>query len=503
MVQARRTSDGVTHKAYSRGFPVGFKAVEKDSKVEKFFLHNHLRFTILHSYDAASDTSRIVGFEVEPFSVKHKTDWSGGGSLPMLDTCNPGRVDFVTHEMWPQAVEEGAEVVFSYDVRFVSSDVRWVNRWDLYLHMYDDDIHWFSIVNSMLIVLFLSAMVAVILLRALARDISKYNQLDAEMSAEESGWKLVHGDVFRPPPGASLLATHVGTGVQIFSMVVATMVFALCGFLSPANRGALMTAMLVMFVFMGALGGYQAAALYKAMQGEEWKAMTLRTAMLFPGVAFLGFFLLNLLAWHQGSSIAVPFGTLFALCVLWFGISVPLVFVGSHFGYRQPPRDNPVRTNKIPRQVPEQPWYLHPAVVCAIGGILPFGAIFIELFFILTSFWMQQFYYLFGFLALVFVILIITCAEIAIVLVYFQLCSEDYNWWWRAFFTSGASAAYLLLYSVFYFFTKLPITKAVPALMYLMYMAVTAYGFFCLTGAIGFYACYAFVHTIYGSVKID
>ena len=35
-----------------------------------------------------------------------------------------------------------------------------------------------------------------------------------------------------------------------------------------------------------------------------------------------------------------------------------------------------------------------------------------------------QFYYLFGFLALVFLILIITCAEITIVLCYFQLCSE-------------------------------------------------------------------------------
>eukprot|EP00955_Chlamydomonas_euryale_P108863 365885-Chlamydomonas_euryale.AAC.14 len=57
---------------------------------------------------------------------------------------------------------------------------------------------------------------------------------------------------------------------------------------------------------------------------------------------------------------------------------------------------NPELAAQIPRQVPEQPWYLHPAVVCAIGGILPFGAIFIELFFILTSFWMQQFYYLFG-----------------------------------------------------------------------------------------------------------
>ena len=59
---------------------------------------------------------------------------------------------------------------------------------------------------------------------------------------------------------------------------------------------------------------------------------------------------------------------------------------------------------------------MHPAFSVLIGGILPFGAVFIELFFILTSMWLHQFYYLFGFLCLVFVILIITCAEITIVL---------------------------------------------------------------------------------------
>ena len=76
---------------------------------------------------------------------------------------------------------------------------------------------------------------------------------------------------------------------------------------------------------------------------------------------------------------------------------------------------------------------MHPAFSVLIGGILPFGAVFIELFFILTSMWLHQFYYLFGFLCLVFVILIITCAEITIVLCYFQLCSEDYHWWCAPF----------------------------------------------------------------------
>lgn len=33
---------------------------------------------------------------------------------------------------------------------------------------------------------------------------------------------------------------------------------------------------------------------------------------------------------------------------------------------------------------------MHPLLTIAMGGILPFGAVFIELFFILTSMWMQQ-----------------------------------------------------------------------------------------------------------------
>ena len=66
-------------------------------------------------------------------------------------------------------------------------------------------------------------------------------------------------------------------------MLLITMIFALLGFLSPANRGGLMTAMVMMFVFMGLMAGYCAARLYKQFRGEEWKAMTLRTALLFPG----------------------------------------------------------------------------------------------------------------------------------------------------------------------------------------------------------------------------
>lgn len=76
----------------------------------------------------------------------------------------------------------------------------------------------------------------------------------------------MHGDVFRAPANGALLSVYVGTGAQLLGMALVTMVFAVLGFLSPANRGGLMTAMLLLFVFMGIFGGYSAGRLYKTFK---------------------------------------------------------------------------------------------------------------------------------------------------------------------------------------------------------------------------------------------
>ncbi|KAJ3693342.1 hypothetical protein LUZ60_008822 [Juncus effusus] len=490
---------------YQHGFHVGVKGQYSGSKDEKYFIHNHLSFLVKYHRDEEKDLARIVGFEVKPFSVKHDYEGEWAGNKTKLSTCNPHAKHLVANSDSPQEVDTGKEIIFSYDVAFKESEVKWASRWDTYLLMTDDQIHWFSIVNSLMIVLFLSGMVAMIMLRTLYRDISKYNQLETQEEAqEETGWKLVHGDVFRPPANADWLCVYAGTGVQFFGMLLVTMIFAVLGFLSPSNRGGLMTAMLLLWVFMGLFAGYSSSRLHKTFKSaSDWKSVALKTSFTFPGVAFGIFFVLNCLVWGEKSSGAVPFTTMFALIFLWFGISVPLVFIGSYLGFKKPAFEDPVKTNKIPRQIPEQAWYMNPVFSILIGGILPFGAVFIELFFILTSIWLNQFYYIFGFLFLVFIILIVTCAEISIVLCYFQLCSEDYLWWWRAYLTSGSSALYLFLYATFYFFTKLEITRVVSGVMYFGYMLIASYAFFVLTGTIGFYACFVFTRLIYSSVKID
>ncbi|XP_046853057.1 transmembrane 9 superfamily member 2-like [Xenia sp. Carnegie-2017] len=484
------------------GFPVGCyvdsDGNQKDacvirpktySEKDTYYLFNHVAIKIkYHSGEGEDwDGARLLSATLWPNSCKKG-----------CDGC-PEALGIKSKQSDPLTIS------YTYQVEFERDDtIKWASRWDYILQSIPHtSIQWFSIMNSLVIVLFLSGMVAMIMLRTLHKDIARYNQLESSDDAqEEFGWKLVHGDVFRPPGKGMLLSVMLGTGTQVVTMTSITLVFACLGFLSPANRGALMTTVLVLFVCLGGPAGYVAARIYKLFGGERWKTNVLLTSFLFPGIIFGIFFLLNLVLWAEQSSAAIPFGTLLALLTLWFGISVPLVFVGAYFGFRKQVIDLPVRTNQIPRQIPEQSFYSRAVPGIIMGGVLPFGCIFIQLFFVLNSIWSHQIYYMFGFLFIVSVILIITVSETCVLLCYFHLCSEDYHWWWRSYLTGACTAIYLFIYS-FYYFHKLTIVGTTSTVLYYGYTSIMVILFFLYTGTIGFFACFFFVRKIYSSVKVD
>ncbi|XP_037531681.1 transmembrane 9 superfamily member 2 isoform X2 [Nematolebias whitei] len=487
------------------GFPIGCLVAAdgraKDAcvinsefnKRSTFYVFNHVDIKITYHSGTSEGWSgaRLVAATLEPRSIKHNDEKN--------PTCGGGPMEV------PAEFSDDVKITYTYAVTFEENNtIKWASRWDYILvSMPHTNIQWFSIMNSLVIVLFLSGMVAMIMLRTLHKDIARYNQVDQEDAQEESGWKQVHGDVFRPPRKGMLLSVFLGQGTQIFIMTFITLFLACLGFLSPANRGALMTCSVVLWVLLGTPAGYVSARLYKTFGGEKWKTNVLLTALLCPGIVFADFFLMNLILWVEGSSAAIPFGTLVAILAMWFGISVPLTFVGAYFGFKKPAIEQPVRTNQIPRQIPEQSFFTKPIPGIVMGGILPFGCIFIQLFFILNSIWSHQMYYMFGFLFLVFIILLITCSEATILLCYFHLCAEDYHWWWRSFLTSGFTAVYLFIYAVHYFFSKLQIIGAASTILYFGYTMIMVLIFFLFTGTIGFFACFWFVNKIYSVVKVD
>lgn len=397
---------GEKQKHYAGGFPVGF--IASDTKMPYVF--NHVNIIIdYHQRDPAVDTYRVVGFSVEPMSIEHEFqgdyEWDGVSAEGMnkpLSTCSAGTHMERTMIRKNQVVKPDTKILYTYDVTWKESPVAWSSRWDVYLsedHLVPAQVHWYSITNSILVVLFLSLLVISILVRNLKRDIAAYNALAAladdekDDDMDESGWKLVHADVFRPPQNFPMLyCVFIGSGVQMGITVLLSILFSAVGFLSPARRGSLMNAILAFYVLTGIFAGFVSSKLYKSFKGRMWQLCTVFTATLFPGIAFCLFLFFNVILAFMHSSASAPFLDVIILAAMWCCVSIPLVFLGAYFGYKQESIEFPTVTSTIARAIPPPQPLLHPMVGMIAAGIVPFAAAYVELFFIMTSLWMDQFY---------------------------------------------------------------------------------------------------------------
>ncbi|KAG6022449.1 hypothetical protein E4U40_004599 [Claviceps sp. LM458 group G5] len=447
------------------------------------------------------------------------------------------------------ATKGSINIPYTYAVYFrEDNSIEWARRWDLYFVNQEEGsrIHWLAIINSLIICGLLTSIVMIILAKTIRSDIKGYKDSlaedgksrlwrkqrsgmrlpkekpglleqgddvhNADISSDDenledvTGWKLLHADVFRTPRFGNLLAPLVGSGMQLMFMAVGLVLLSALGVLNPSFRGGFISVGVGLFVFAGLFSGYFSARIFKSFDGKDYRANALITALLFPGLTFGLVFVLNLFVWAQASSTAIPFGTLIVIVFLWLCIQVPLVLAGSYLGYAKAgPWEHPTRTAPMARQIPRQAWYIKSIQSILLAGLIPFAVVFIELLFVFQSMWQDKsgYYYMFGFLAVVCVILAVTVAEVTVVTMYIQLCSENHQWWWQSFLVGGSSALWVFGYSVWYYFFKLHITGLVSSMLFFSYsfMACCVYGL--LTGTIGFLSAYAFVRRIYGAIKVD
>jgi transmembrane 9 superfamily protein 2/4 len=500
-----------------RGYPIGFKAPPSYTGLlsDEFYLYNHLKFSITYNPIPESGGVHITGFDVHPVSMAHEIPSKNvdvSSISAEVSTCNsddskPVVNDPATYLALRAGVGDmDLSVIYSYEVEWVSSDLPWADRWDVYLiGSPDDDIHAFAIVNSLMIVLFLTGAIATIMIRTLRKDIAGYNEMQTlEEAQEETGWKLVHGDVFRPPTSHPMIfSVLVGTGAQLGAAFFFTMACSMVRLLNPMKKGQTLSAIIFLYVLCGIVSGYVSARIYKFCDAKAWKQNTMLTAAGLPGILVSIFMVLNVFLSIAGAATAVHFFTLFALFSLWVCVSTPLVFVGSFIGFRQEKIRVPTKTNQIARFVPELPWYSTPPFSYLLGGILPFGSVCIELFFIMSALWLHQIYYMMGFLLAVLMILAATCAEVSVVMTYLQLCAEDHRWWWKSFFNCATAGIYLFIYSLWFLISRLDLVGILPVIVYLTYMTMISVCFSLFCGSVGVLCSFYFNKTIYGALKVD
>jgi transmembrane 9 superfamily protein 3 len=452
-------------------------------------------------------------------------------------------------------VETGAKLTFKLNIHWEQTDEEFHSRFDRYLdhEFFKHPIHWFSVFNSFMMVLFLMGLVALILLRTLKKDYARYgivgegdeeqdllleeggeDKKGVDKHSEDAGWKQVHGDVFRAPSLLPLFAAILGTGWQLVVLTVSVILFAVLGPLHGEvheERGEVLHSVIISYSLSSIVAVYTsgryfkmyypttAAARRQAAQSNKtalWQLVMALTTILLPTVTVVILSVLNAVSIMYGTINTIPFLVIVKLFLIWVFVSVPLTVLGTMLGRHSGsgskksgggggPLDHfPCRVNAIPRPIPEDvPWYGKPSGLIPLAGLLSFGSIFIELYYVLTSLWNYKYYHVYGFLLGVYSILTIVVGMTSIIVVYFCLNAENYMWQWTAFGSGASTAAYVFLYGIYYYVFKTQMNGFLQCTFYFGYMSLIAIHLGLLCGTIGHGAASRFVRAIFQNVKVE
>jgi transmembrane 9 superfamily member 3 len=489
------------------------------------------------------------------------------------------QVDLESEPTSLMKVEAGVAYSFTLHISWKETTVdEFHSRFNRYLDhdFFKHPIHWFSVFNSFMMVLFLMGLVALILLRTLKKDYARYgivNDLEdggvgpggerdglmmdedsegkghgPDKHTEDAGWKQVHGDVFRAPIFLPFFASLLGTGWQLVVLTLSVILFAVLGPLHGEvheERGEILHSVIVCYSLSSIVAGYQSGKFFKmyyptttaarraaaggsgsnssqAPKTSQWQLVMLMTVLMLPVVTVSVMFVLNTVSLIHGTINTIPFLVILKLFFIWVFISVPLCVVGTMIGRHTlgaatgslsssmpnksaGPLDHfPCRVNAIPRPIPEDvPWYGKPIGLIPLAGLLSFGSIFIELYYVLTSLWNYKFYHVYGFLLGVYAILTVVVGMTSIIVVYFCLNAENYLWQWTAFGSGASTAGYVFLYGIYYYIFKTQMHGFLQFTFYFGYMILIALNLGILCGTLGHGAASKFVRAIFQNVKVD
>jgi transmembrane 9 superfamily protein 2/4 len=135
--------------------------------------------------------------------------------------------------------------------------------------------------------------------------------------------------------------------------------------------------------------------------------------------------------------------------------------------------------------------------------MFPFAVVLVELYVTLSSLWLHRVHYLFGFLAVVLLLMMVSSAQISVITTYMHLQREDYKWHWRAFVTPALSAVYLFICATVYFAFRLHIANMLSWFVLALYCLLLCMCLSVMVGAVGYLAAFVFMRKIYSAIKTD
>ncbi|XP_028756875.1 transmembrane 9 superfamily member 5 [Neltuma alba] len=396
------------------------------------------------------------------------------------------------------------DVKFTYSVIWNTTSTHFENRMDRYsrtslLPIYQK-VHWFSFVNSIVIIFLLMGLLSVLYMRHLKSDLKRFSTVNHE-DDKEVGWKYIHGDAFQQPPNSPLFFAVLGTGTQLLILVCILLFLACIGTLYPYNRGRLLNLLVLLYTLSSILAGYSASSFCAQFTKDGWEKSVILSGLLYTGPVFVTASILNVIALSYGATAALPFGSIVVILILFVFLVIPLLALGGLIGYQfRSEFQVPSTTKRHPREIQWLAWYRRTPCQMFIGGLVPFAAAVLQLHQLYASIWGYKIYTLPGILLVTFITVILITALVNIGLTCLQISVEDHEWWWRSVLSGGSTAIFMFLYSI-YFYVRSSMSGLMQLSFFIGYNACMCYAFFLIFGAISFRASLLFVRHIDHAVK--
>lgn len=506
-------------KYYAAGFPLGF------FNGKQSYLYNHFMLVIRYHTDRHKrGLHTIVGFEVYPKSVNDATCPGSSKSYKNLA---------INLEKDPKTGKVPKTLIpYTYSVYWrEDNSVDYENRWALYYvndHNQSNNIHWLSFLNSIVLLMLLTLIVAIILFKFLK---SETNLIPNDF--DETNWKSLGAHVTKSPTNPLMLSILVSSGIQLLISTVGIIATTIIKSQFEINhvkgiplnnyQGAFTSFALSCFVLSGIIPSFVGIILYKIFNNDYLNtpyssSLTNKLSVLFSGflpiltLSFMIFF--NIFVFAKESSTALPFGTILVLMFIFLLVMLPLGIIGGKIGNRikfheasfylyssqQKPSTLLKPETKLKNIIKNSIFLM------IMYGLIPFGIVYVELSFILNSIWLEKtsFYYMYGFLFITTLILMIIISELAIIGIYINLITDhNPHWQWLCFRIGCSIGLYIYGYSFYYFYTHLHFRDFVSILLYFAYMGLISVLIGISCGSVAVITGLVFIQRLYNNTKRD
>eukprot|EP00850_Spirogloea_muscicola_P011587 SM000072S21221 [mRNA] locus=s72:426229:429594:+ [translate_table: standard] len=157
----------------------------------------------------------------------------------------------------------------------------------------------------------------------------------------------------------------------------------------------------------------------------------------------------------------------------------------------------PCHTINYTRETSTLPWYRQAVPQMAMAGLAPFSGVYVELYYLFATVWGFKMYTIYSILFVVFIMLLIVTALIAVAVTYFQLANKNHEWWWRSVLCGGSTGIYIYGYCFYYYYALSDMQGLLQISFFFGYMACLCYGLCLMLASVGYCASFLFVRYIY------